>query len=58
MAPATRPRKDKDAKFTALLHHIDLDCLEAAYRAINPKAAPGIDRVAWHSYEENLRENL
>ena len=58
MPPATRPRKDKDAKFTALLHHIDLDRLKAAYLAINPKAAPGIDRVTWHSYEENLRENL
>ena len=58
MPPATRPRKDKDAKFTALLHHIDLDRLKAAYLAINPKAAPGIDRVTWRSYEENLRENL
>ena len=58
MPPATRPRKDKDAKFTALLHHIDLDRLKAAYLAINPKAAPGIDRVTWHSYEENLRQNL
>jgi len=51
-------RKDKDAKFTALLHHIDLDRLKAAYLAINPKAAPGIDKVTWHSYEENLRQNL
>ena len=58
MPPATRPRRDKDAKFTALLHHIDLDRLKAAYLAINPKAAPGIDRVTWHSYEENLRQNL
>jgi hypothetical protein len=51
-------RKDKQAKFTALLHHIDSDRLKAAYLAINPKAAPGIDNVTWHSYEENLRENL
>ncbi len=31
-------RKDKDAKFTPLLHHIDLDRLEVAYRAINQES--------------------
>ena len=34
-------RRDKDARFTALLHHVDLDRLWAAYAGINPKAAPG-----------------
>ena len=32
-------RKDKGARFTALLHHVDLDRLWAAYAAISPKAA-------------------
>ncbi len=40
-------RKDKDARFTALLHHVDLDRLRAAYWAIRPLAAPGIDGVTW-----------
>ena len=51
-------RKDKDARFTALLHHVDLSRLWAAYAAINPKAAPGVDQVTWDAYGQNLRENL
>jgi Reverse transcriptase (RNA-dependent DNA polymerase) len=51
-------RKDKDARFTALLHHVDLSRLWAAYVAINPKAAPGVDQVTWDAYGQNLRGNL
>jgi RNA-directed DNA polymerase len=51
-------RKDKEARFTALLHHLDLPRLWAAYTAINPKAAPGVDQVTWDAYGEHLRENL
>ena len=31
-------RRDKDARFTALLHHVDLNRLRAAYWAIRPQA--------------------
>src|SRR5665213_2414933 len=34
-------RRDKDARFTALLHHVDLNRLWKAYVAIRPQAAPG-----------------
>src|SRR6266581_1973443 len=51
-------RKDKEARFTALLHHIDLPRLWAAYAAINPKAASGVDQVTWDAYGQNLRANL
>jgi len=51
-------RRDKDARFTALLHHVGLDRLWAAYVAINPKAAPGVDRVTWDAYGQDLRGNL
>jgi RNA-directed DNA polymerase len=51
-------RKDKEARFTALLHHVDLNRLWAAYVAINPKAAPGVDQVTWDTYGQNLRANL
>jgi len=51
-------RRDRDARFTALLHHVDLDRLRAAYRAIRPLAAPGIDGVTWDSYGQDLEENL
>ncbi|MGO9788626.1 MAG: hypothetical protein ACLP8S_03575 [Solirubrobacteraceae bacterium] len=33
-------RTDKEARFTALLHHVDVDRLGAAYWALEPKAAP------------------
>ncbi len=51
-------RKDKEARFTALLHHVDLDRLWAAYAAISPKAAPGVDQVTWAGYGQDLRANL
>src|SRR5712691_6890024 len=51
-------RKDKDARFTALLHHVTVERLELAYRAIRPGAAPGIDGVRWQDYGQNLAENL
>src|SRR6266849_2505810 len=38
-------RRDKDARFTALLHHVDLGRLRAAYWAMNPRAATGMDGV-------------
>ena len=40
-------RQDKEARFTALLHHVDRARLRAAYWAISPKAAPGVDGVTW-----------
>ena len=51
-------RKDKEARFTALLHHVDLSRLWAAYAAISPKAAPGVDQVTWADYGQDLRANL
>jgi len=50
--------KDKGARFTALLHHVDVDCLREAYRALNPKAATGVDGVTWLEYGVDLEENL
>jgi len=51
-------RKDKDARFTALLHHVSVDPLRAAYWAIKPQAAPGVDGVTWGAYGQDLEENL
>lgn len=51
-------RRDKEARFTALLHHVDLDRLRAAYRAISPKAAPGVDGQTWEAYGRDLEDNL
>jgi RNA-directed DNA polymerase len=49
---------DKEARFTALLHHVDVDRLRAAYWALEPKAAPGVDGVTWEDYGEDLEANL
>ena len=51
-------RRDKDARFTALLHHVDVDRLRAAYRAIRPRAAPGVDGMTWAAYGQDLENNL
>jgi RNA-directed DNA polymerase len=51
-------QQDKDARFTALLHHVSLDRLRAAYGALSPKAAAGVDGVMWLTYGEDLEANL
>lgn len=51
-------RNDKEARFTALLHHVDFDRLRAAYRALNPRAAAGVDKVTWDTYGHDLEANL
>ena len=51
-------RARKDARFTALLHHITVELLEQSYYALKRNAAPGIDGVRWRAYGENLEENL
>ena len=44
-------RQRKKEKFTALLHHISVETLEAAFYALKRKAAPGVDGVTWQEYE-------
>jgi len=43
---------------TALLHHVEVDRLREAYRALNPRAATGVDDVTWEDYGLGLEENL
>ena len=49
---------DKEARFTALLHHVTIDRLRAAYAALNPRAATGVDGVTWQAYGHDLEANL
>jgi len=51
-------REDRETRFTALLHHVDLARLRAAYWAIRPQAAPGVDGVTWADYGQDLENNL
>jgi group II intron reverse transcriptase/maturase len=45
-------------KFTALLHHVNEDCLTEAFFNLKKTAAVGVDRVTWHEYEQNLEANI
>ena len=51
-------RRDKEARFTALLHHVTVARLRVAYWAIRPRAAPGADGVTWEAYGQDLEANL
>ncbi len=55
---ATQAQQYPDMAFTTLAHHLDEAMLERAFRRINPKSAPGVDRVTWRAYKENLEANL
>jgi group II intron reverse transcriptase/maturase len=51
-------RRDKDARFTALLHHVTVPRLMLAFDGLKKDAAPGTDGVTWRDYERDLHENL
>ncbi len=51
-------RRDRDVRFTALLHHVTVDRLRVAYRAISPNAAAGVDGVTWRDYGLDLEAKL
>src|SRR2546430_6366936 len=51
-------KRDKEAQFTALLHHVDVESLRRAYRAMHREAAPGVDGVTWKAYGQDLEANL
>lgn len=52
---ARQGRKDR---FTALLHHVNVDTLRAAFYALKRKAAAGVDGVTWEDYEADLEPRL
>src|SRR5438876_2532713 len=51
-------RERKKEKFTALLHHVDVDLLRHAYRALKQEAAAGVDGVTWREYGQDLEPRL
>lgn len=51
-------KQRKKEKFTALLHHVTIDRLRAAFLALKRHAAPGVDGVTWQDYETDLETNL
>ena len=51
-------RRDRKARFTALLHHVTIDRLRSAFEALQRGAAAGIDGVTWKQYQQDLEANL
>ena len=51
-------RKDSTLKFTALLHHVNEDCLTKAFHNLKKTAAVGVDGVTWQEYERNVESNI
>ena len=48
----------KKERFTALLHHVNIDLLRLSFYALKRNAAPGVDGVTWQDYETDLESNL
>jgi group II intron reverse transcriptase/maturase len=51
-------RERKQERFTALLHHLNVDLLRDSFYALQRKASPGIDGVTWQEYETGLEDRL
>jgi len=51
-------RQDGRQRFTALLHHVDVELLRGSYRSLRRDAAPGVDGITWTTYGEALESNL
>jgi RNA-directed DNA polymerase len=47
-------KEQKGERFTALLHHIDVELLGAAYGWLRKEASAGVDGVTWAAYGEGL----
>ena len=50
--------RDKNLRFTSLMHHITEDLLRTAYITLNRSAAAGVDDVTWREYGKKLKEHL
>ena len=53
-----KARKNKQERFTALLHHVNVDLLRESFYGLKRKAAPGVDGVTWKEYETGLEDRL
>jgi RNA-directed DNA polymerase len=45
-------------RFTALLHHVNIDLLRSSYNNLKRGAAAGVDGVRWQEYGDGLEERL
>jgi RNA-directed DNA polymerase len=50
--------RDRNLRFTSLMHHITEELLREAYYALKRDAATGVDDVTWHEYGEGLENRI
>src|SRR5215469_17613211 len=50
--------RNKEERFSALLHHVTIERLRAAFLTVKRNASPGVDGVTWGHYEADLERNL
>jgi group II intron reverse transcriptase/maturase len=51
-------RERKQERFTALLHHLNIELLRESFYALQRRASPGVDGVTWQEYETGLEGRL
>jgi len=51
-------RRNRRAKFTALLHHVTPELLQESFYALKRAAAAGVDGVTWKEYEVGLEARI
>jgi group II intron reverse transcriptase/maturase len=49
---------DKRLRFTALLHHVNIELLRSSYYRLKRQAAAGVDGVTWQDYGGGLEARL
>lgn len=51
-------KKDREQRFTALLHHVTVQLLLDSYYSLKRQAAPGVDQVTWQEYEQGVEARV
>ena len=51
-------RQERKQKFTALLHHVNIELLRESYYRLKKQAAPGVDGITWQEYGQDLEARL
>jgi RNA-directed DNA polymerase len=51
-------KREKQLRFTALLHHVSVTLLTNSFYALKRGAAPGVDGLTWQEYETDLDKRL
>jgi len=49
-------KRDKQMRFTALLHHVTPELLRASYFELKRSAAPGVDGMTWQDYGPDVEK--